>query len=904
LTLRDPASGAESKIAKENIEVRKEIGTLMPNGIAEAMTPEQKRDLIRFLLELGKQGAQPGEALLAHTHTVETFPIHREPIRPELWPNFNHPVNRNRLYDFYAQEAIYFAQQNPRPALIPAFPGLDGGKMGHWGNQNEVSWADDRWNETDLGSLQCGVFRSNRLIVPRGMCVRFGAKGEMAACFNPETLCYEALWQGGFVKFSSVRHGFMDGLRPAGTLLPRPAGQKPDKPFEYRGLYRSGSRVVFAYRIDGIDYLDSPTVENGKFVRQVAPAAEHPLKDVVKGGKAQWPDAIETKGTLGAGGPYVVDTIAPPFTNPWKSLCFFGDHDFLPDGSAMICTMEGDVWHVTGLDDKLEHVRWRRFATGLHQALGLVVADGSVYVLGRDQITRLYDLNNDGEADYYERFSACYATSTAGHDFICGLQRDAAGRFYTASGNQGLLQISSDGKDCRVLATGFRNPDGLCLRPDGTLTIPCSEGEWTPCSMICEFSLNQSQAPKKIGGHQPPYFGYGGPKQGKAPDLPMIDIPRGIDNSSGGQVFIDSDRWGPLTGQMVHLSYGAGTHFLLLRDEVAGQPQGALVPLDGEFRAGVHRGRFNPKDGQLYVSGMAGWGTYTPDEGCFQRVRYTGGPVQLPRSFQAKENGILVSFTSKIDPKIASDTSNYFLQAWNYRYSAGYGSQEYSTTHYGTIGHDVLEIKAVHLLPDGFSLFLEVPDLQPSNQVYLRYRVDSWPARDIFATVHDLGAPFVDIPGYRPVKKTIAAHPILTDISVAAKSVPNPYRKAIGGARAITIEAGKNLSFVQRTLKVKIGESIKLTFSNPDVVPHNWALVKPDSRERVGDFANKLIADPDAVAQQYIPKSDDVLFFTDIVPANGSFTIYFKAPLAKGSYPYICTFPGHWMVMNGELIVE
>ena len=60
---------------------------------------------------------------------------------------------------------------------------------------------------------------------------------------------------------------------------------------------------------------------------------------------------------------------------------------------------------------------------------------------------------------------------------------------------------------------------------------------------------------------------------------------------------------------MLHFSFGTGTHFLVLREKVDGQPQGAAVPLPGEFLSGAHRGRFNPKDGQLYVTGMTGWGT-------------------------------------------------------------------------------------------------------------------------------------------------------------------------------------------------------------------------------------------------------------------------------------------------------
>ncbi len=87
-------------------------------------------------------------------------------------------------------------------------------------------------------------------------------------------------------------------------------------------------------------------------------------------------------------------------------------------------------------------------------------------------------------------------------------------------------------------------------------------------------------------------------------------------------------------------------------------------------------------------------------------------------------------------------------------------------------------------------------------------------------------------------------------------------------------------------------------------MPHNWVLVKPGALPVVGDLTNRLIAEPDAVTRHYVPKSPDVLVFTDIVPPQGSFAIWFRAPLEKGRYPYLCTFPGHWMVMNGQMIVE
>jgi putative heme-binding domain-containing protein len=901
LVLKDPPTGNLVRLAKAEIEEQKEIGTLMPDGLAEAMSPGQRRDLIRFLLELGATGSVAPEKLLAHCTEPAKFPYRRAPLQPDYFPNWQHYVNRDRLYDFYPKEAEYF-KQHPDEMLLPEFPGLDGGKYGHWGNQNEATWVDDRWNKAVLGSVMCGVFHAPGLVVPRAVCVRIGERGEMAVCFNPDTLCYDALWRGGFVKFSPVRHGFLGGLIPDGTLLPRPDGKRHELPFRYHGFYRYGNRVIFSYRVGNVEMLDSPWVEDGKFTRLVGPAGSHPLASWTHGGPPQWPEILETQGGRGTTEPYAIDTIVPPFENPWKVPLFFGGLDFLPDGTAFLCTMQGDVWRVEGLDGDLKHVRWRRFASGLNQCLGLVVADGQIYVQGRDQITRLHDLNGDGEAAFYECFSNAFVTSSAGHDFICGLERDRGGRFYTVSGNQGVVRISADGRKAGVLATGFRNPDGLALLPDGSITLPCSEGEWTPASMICQVRPNDSLLSR--GTHEVPFFGYRGPKNGRPPELPLVYLPRGLDNSSGGQVYIDSNRWGPLQGQLVHLSYGQPTHFLLLRDEVAGQAQGAVVPLPGEFQSGVHRGRFNSKDGQLYVCGMGGWGMYGVADGCFQRVRYTGQPVQLPCGFHVYENGVRIWFTQPVDRTVAGEISSHFAQAWNYRYCSAYGSPEFSPRHYGTPGHDRLAITAAHVLPDGRSVFLEIPELQPVNQLHLHMRISPGRAQDLFLTVHRLDKAFADYPGYRPVHKVIAAHPILVDLAMGVKLLPNPWRRRLPHAKLITLEAGKNLSFEPRLLRVHAGETIQLTFSNPDVVPHNWVLVKPGSLERVGDLANKLVADPAAVTRHYVPPSDDVLCYTDIVPPHERFTIYFRAPTRKGRYPYLCSFPGHWMVMNGQLVVE
>lgn len=907
LTLRDPQLAKEFTIAIGDIEQRQEIGSLMPAALVRAMQPQQQADLVRFLLDLGHHDGLA--ELAAHAHKPASFNYVRDPLFPLEWPSWQANVNRDRVYDYYTKEAAWFAKQPHVPLLLPEFPGLDNGQFGHWGNQNEQVWADGRWNQTDTGTLLAGVFRGAGETVPKGVCIRLGDNLELSACFDPQSATYPVVWKDGFVEFSDVRHGFMHGLTMQGTVVEKPDQRPLAGPLKYQGFYRDGAKVVFRYRVGDIDYLDAPDVRDGLFVRTVARVDEHPAKTILYGGASQWPEEIVTKGTLGTATPYAVDTIELPFPNPWNALMFVGAHDFTSDGTAFLCTMQGDVWRVRGLDNDLSKVRWKRFASGLHQPLGMVIHNDEIYVQCRDQITKLHDINNDGEADFYECFSNIYETSPAGHDFICGLERDENGWFYTVSGNQGLFRISPDGTQQEILATGFRNPDGLGITPTGSITVPCSEGEWTPSSMIAEVPY---QSPQTLSGTSP-FYGYGGPKNNQPPELPLVYLPRGLDNSSGGQISVTSDRWGPLKGQMIHLSFGAGAHFLLLRQQLAAdangpglhpQVQGAIVPLPGEFLSGAHRARFAPHDGQLYVSGMAGWGSYTPDDGCFQRVRYTGEKVHLPVAFEVKKNGMLVTFSSDVDPAVARGAGNSFAQAWNYRYSSAYGSAEFSPSHYGMAGHDHWPIERVLILDDKRTVFYHIPDIQPVNMLHLQMNVGGERPVDLFATVHVLGEDFKDFPGYAPLDKAIAAHPMLVDLATATKMERNPFRANIPNSRELQIEAGSNLTYSTRILKAKAGEPLKLTFQNPDVVPHNWVLVQPGTLAKVGDLANRLISSPEAAAKHYVPQTPEVLYWTDVVPPGNKFNISFRAPDKPGRYPYLCTFPGHWMVMNGELVVE
>jgi hypothetical protein len=488
------------------------------------------------------------------------------------------------------------------------------------------------------------------------------------------------------------------------------------------------ARVKLFYTTDSAEQLVA-------LVKQSA--APEDLTALARPGAPRW-TPLTTRGQRGFGNDaFVIDMLTMPYNNPWKALMFGSGVDFLPNGDALVCTIHGDVWLVSGIDDKLEKLTWRRFATGLFQPLGLRVRDGRPHVLGRDQITILHDENNDGEADFYENFFNGIRTSTGGHDYVTSLEMDTNGNFYYVD-PRGAHRVARDGSRLDTLGAGFRNPNGMGVSPDGTIvTVAPQQGEWTPSSALFEARGNS-------------WHGYGGPRvSADRPlgyDPPLCWIPHAVDNSGGSQIWVTSERWHPLMGQLLHLSWGRCAQMLVLREVVDGVAQGAVAPLPGRFISGPMRGAFNPRDGQLYVAGSTGWQTAAARDGCLQRVRFTGANPRVPTAFHVHTNGIRLSFTTELNRTAVEDAGSYSFAHWNYRYSKDYGSKDYLPSDAGKEGHESLDVKAGKLLPDGKTLFVEVAGLKPVMQFELKYSLnsaDGKPMRSaIWGTINRLGAKF------------------------------------------------------------------------------------------------------------------------------------------------------------------
>ncbi|GAB5562510.1 MAG: hypothetical protein SynsKO_41570 [Synoicihabitans sp.] len=103
---------------------------------------------------------------------------------------------------------------------------------------------------------------------------------------------------------------------------------------------------------------------------------------------------------------------------------------------------------------------------------------------------------------------------------------------------------------------------------------------------------------------------------------------------------------------------------------------------------------------------------------------------------------------------------------------------------------------------------------------------------------------------------------------------------------------------------VRAGQPVRLIFTNPDATQHNLVIIEPGKNESIGVAANEMAKDPSGVEKHFIPDVPGILHATKLIGPDQTEVLRFNAPEKPGIYPYICTFPGHWFMMKGEMIVE
>jgi putative heme-binding domain-containing protein len=483
-----------------------------------------------------------------------------------------------------------------------------------------------------------------------------------------------------------------------------------------------------------------------------------PLPDLItqlQGGPRRWPETITVKGRLGASiNGYALDTIPVPFDNPWNAWLRTSAVDFFPDGRAVVTTHGGDVYLVTGIDDVLDHVVWQRYAAGLFEPFGVRVVEGLIYVTCRDGIKRLHDENGDGEADFIEAFWNDDDVSCMFHAYNFDLQTDDLGNFYFAKAGQytqhhrpgTIMKIPPEGGRAEVVAWGLRTPNGMGRLADGRFTVSDNQGPWMPAGKISAiepggFYGNMPTTPEQDrwlkdhnGGELPDHF-----------DEPFIWMPQELDNSCGGQVWVDDPRFGPLAGRLLHASFGKGWLYSLSLQEVGDQTQAAIMSLPHQWEAGVMRLRVNPADGQVYGVGLSGWqGPAGGKDGCFQRLRYTGKPCRMIDSVHVTPTGLRLVFSFPVDSQTVAQRENWKAEMWNYHWSKRYGSDQFSVLEPDRKGRDSLSLTAAVSGEDKKTVDLTIPNLRVCDQVFLSLNLRDQSGEpfteQIYLTVHAIPA--------------------------------------------------------------------------------------------------------------------------------------------------------------------
>jgi azurin len=158
-----------------------------------------------------------------------------------------------------------------------------------------------------------------------------------------------------------------------------------------------------------------------------------------------------------------------------------------------------------------------------------------------------------------------------------------------------------------------------------------------------------------------------------------------------------------------------------------------------------------------------------------------------------------------------------------------------------------------------------------------------------------------------PLAALLASFAVQERIATDRKRTPADVRfdrqRNVKAVRITTVR--ERMLYDVTRIEVEAGQPVRLEFINPDATAHNLVLVQPGAADEVGLAATEMAKDPAAVKEgQFIPKSDKIIAHTSMVAPNSGETLRFHAPKNAGEYPYICTFPGHWVIMKGTLVVK
>lgn len=424
--------------------------------------------------------------------------------------------------------------------------------------------------------------------------------------------------------------------------------------------------------------------------------------------------------------------------SPQGTILEVGGVAVLPTGDLGISTRRGDIFIVENPTSSTPY--FRKFASGLHEPLGLAYRDGAFYCAQRGELTKLVDTDNDGKADVIETI---YSWPLSGnyHEYSYGPAIAPDGDFFVTT-NVGFfsgeswrgkskvpwrgwaIKISEDG-NMEPWATGMRSPAGLGII-DGELFYTDNQGDWigsgglwpvdkgdfmgnpaglnwtglpgSPLKLTTEqfhSKIDPRRVPDGEGGYLRPEnivdeeFVTLADMKKEIPELrlPAVWLPYGfLGISTSEPISIPEGVFGPFEGQVLIGDQGMSMISRVFLEKVNGEHQGASFAFRSGFNSGVLRMGW-AKDGSLFVGETnRGWGSAgEATEGLERLVWNEVVPFEM-KAVRAMPDGFEIEFTKPVDKKTAGDLASYSVDSFNYKYHPVYGSPPVNSEKCNVVG--------------------------------------------------------------------------------------------------------------------------------------------------------------------------------------------------------------------------
>ena len=400
--------------------------------------------------------------------------------------------------------------------------------------------------------------------------------------------------------------------------------------------------------------------------------------------------------------------------------------------------------------------------------------------------------------------------------------------------------------------------------------------------------------------------------------LPAVWLPHGILGTSSSEILVDDTggRFGPYAGHLLVGDQGQSTVNRVFLEKVNGVYQGAAFPFLSGFSSGVLRLAWG-NDGSLYVGQTSrGWGSTGGENFGLERVVWRGDVPFEMKAVRAMPDGFEIEFTKPVAGETALRLANYQITSFIYKYHVVYGSPVVDDQRHRILGaalsedgtrvrlavenprrhyiHEIL-LTGVQAAEDG------EPPLH--NSAY--YTLNEIPGGEPMTITEAAAEPG---PAQEPVIAVAAAvSPGIGQTDLPSGATETSGRIAVQPAdwglpdTVLTLGTLPGLLYDITEMTVRAGERVKLIFDNQDDMPHNFLLVEPGAADSVGESALKMgIRGP---GRDYVPEMPEVLYYTRLIEPGQADTIYFTAPTEPGLYEYVCTYPGHYLLMRGVLRV-